>query len=35
MFELPGTKTTTLKITRRYAENKLSGVALNQLKAAS
>ena len=35
MFELPGTKTTSLKVTKRYAENKLSGVELNQLKAAS
>ena len=35
MFELPGTNTTTLKVTKRYAENKLSVVALNQLKAAS
>ena len=35
MFELPGTKATSLKVTKRYAENKLSGVELNQLKAAS
>ena len=35
MFELPGTKTTSLKVTKRYAENKLSVVELNQLKAAS
>ena len=35
MFELPGTNTTILKVTKRYAENKLSVVALNQLKAAS
>ena len=35
MFELPGTKTTSLKVTKRYAENKLSGIELNQLKAAS
>ena len=35
MFELPGTNTTSLKVTKRYAENKLSGVELNQLKAAS
>lgn len=35
MFELPGTNTTALKVTKRYAENKLSVVALNQLKAAS
>ncbi len=35
MFELPGTDTTTLKVTKRYAESKLSGVKLNRLKAAS
>lgn len=35
MFELPGTNTTSLKVTKRYAESKLSGVALSQLKAAS
>lgn len=35
MFELPGTNTTALKVTKRYAENKLSVAALNQLKAAS
>lgn len=35
MFELPGTDTTALKVTRRYAEIKLSGVELNRLKAAS
>jgi len=35
MFELPGTDTTALKVTKRYAENKLSGVTLSQLKAAS
>lgn len=35
MYELPSTNTTELKITKRYAENKLSVVQLNQLKAAS
>lgn len=35
MYELPSTNTTELKITKRYAENKLSSVELNQLKAAS
>ena len=35
MYELPSTNTTELKITKRYAENKLSAVQLNQLKAAS
>jgi len=35
MFELPGTDTTALKVTKRYAESKLSGVKLNRLKAAS
>ena len=35
MFELPGTAIKTLKITRNYCENKLKGIAMNQLKAAS
>ena len=35
MYELPSTNTTELKITKRYAENKLSVVQLSQLKAAS
>ena len=35
MFELPGTVIKTLKITRNYCENKLKGIAMNQLKAAS
>ena len=35
MYELPSTNTTELKITKRYAENKLSAVQLSQLKAAS
>jgi ATP-dependent Clp protease ATP-binding subunit ClpX len=35
MFELPGTGIKTLKITRNYCENKLKGIAMNQLKAAS
>ena len=35
MYELPSTNTTELKITKRYAENKLSAVQLIQLKAAS
>ena len=35
MFELPGTDTTSLKVTKRYAENKLSGEDLSRLKAAS
>ena len=35
MYELPSTNTTELKITKRYAENKLSVVQLNQLKTAS
>ena len=35
MFELPGTVINTLKITRNYCENKLKGIAMNQLKAAS
>lgn len=35
MYELPSTNTTELKITKRYAENKLRVVQLNQLKAAS
>ncbi len=35
MYELPSTNTTELKITKRYAENKLSVVQVNQLKAAS
>ncbi|MEC7246835.1 MAG: ATP-dependent Clp protease ATP-binding subunit ClpX [Bacteroidota bacterium] len=35
MFELPGTAIKTLKITRNYCENKLKGIAKNQLKAAS
>ena len=35
MYELPSTNTSELKITKRYAENKLSVVQLNKLKAAS
>ena len=35
MYELPSTNTTELKITKRYAENKLSVVQLSHLKAAS
>ena len=35
MYELPSTNTNELKITKRYAENKLSVVQLSQLKAAS
>ena len=35
MYELPSTNTTELKITKRYAENKLSVVQLSQLKVAS
>tara|TARA_B100000989_G_C19531590_1_gene470267 strand:+ start:5984 stop:7207 length:1224 start_codon:yes stop_codon:yes gene_type:complete len=35
MYELPSTNTTELRITKRYAENKLSVVQLSQLKAAS
>jgi ATP-dependent Clp protease ATP-binding subunit ClpX len=35
MYELPSTNTTELKITKRYAENKLSVAQLSQLKAAS
>ena len=35
MFELPGTAIKTFKITRNYCENKLKGIAMNQLKAAS
>ena len=35
MYELPSTNTTELKITKRYAENKLSVIQLSQLKAAS
>jgi ATP-dependent Clp protease ATP-binding subunit ClpX len=35
MYELPSTNTSELKITKRYAENKLSVVQLSQLKAAS
>ena len=35
MYELPSTNTTELKITKRYAENKLSVVQLSPLKAAS
>ena len=31
MFELPGTAIKTLKITRNYCENKLKGIAMNQL----
>ncbi|MBV53902.1 MAG: ATP-dependent Clp protease ATP-binding subunit ClpX [Coxiellaceae bacterium] len=35
MYDLPSTNTSQLKITKRYAENKLSIVQLNKLKAAS
>jgi ATP-dependent Clp protease ATP-binding subunit ClpX len=35
MYEFPSTNTSELKITKRYAENKLSVVQLNKLKAAS
>ena len=35
MYELPSTNTTELKLTKRYAENKLSVAQLSQLKAAS
>ena len=35
MFELPGTEIKIFKITRNYCENKLKGIAMNQLKAAS
>ena len=35
MYDLPSTNTSELKITKRYAENKLSVVQLNKLKAAS
>ena len=35
MYELPSTNTTELKISKRYAENKLSVVQLSQLKVAS
>ena len=35
MYELPSTNTSELKITKRYAENKLSVVQLNKLRAAS
>lgn len=35
MYELPSTNTSELKVTKRYAENKLSVVQLNKLKAAS
>ncbi len=35
MYDLPSTNTSELKITKRYAENKLSIVQLNKLKAAS
>ena len=35
MYDLPSTNTSQLKITKRYAENKLSVVQLNKLKAAS
>ena len=35
MFELPGSEIKIFKITRNYCENKLKGIAMNQLKAAS
>ncbi|MDJ0645513.1 MAG: ATP-dependent Clp protease ATP-binding subunit ClpX [Flavobacteriaceae bacterium] len=35
MFELPGTDEKTLKVTQKYAENKLTKSTLNKLKAVS
>ena len=35
MFELPGSDEKSLKVTKKYAENKLTKSTLNKLKAVS